>query len=156
MDWTVKGSRFRLETTVLDVERKGIFELAEVDIGYEFIQRLVALRMSEDGHRPHDKADRQKRFKRDKDAIARQMGYDTYMSLPKGAKAFESRCSAIKKKQHSLDYLRIAQMEKTVNEHKVRELRESIRLVFENHVKKWIESEGRRNLVLRMCRYNRI
>ena len=151
MDMPTKGYGSRYYSP--PIRRGEIFELSEVEIGYEFVLRLVTLRMTLDEARPSKKEQRQERFKRDKNTIARQMGYDIYMSLPSGAKGFESRCAAVKKLVPKLDYSQIAREEKAINEAAVNELYRSIRQMLADHTN---QGERRRLLILRMCRYNKL
>lgn len=137
------------------IKRRKILEPKEVEVGYEFIFCLVALRLSSEEPRPSTKEARRERFKRDKNKVARQMGYDSYVELPQDAKSFEGRCSAVQKMYPGMRFSEIAKQEKAINQKLCDDLYASIMETFEQHVKKREEEERRRLLVLRMCGYNK-
>lgn len=133
---------------------KEILEPCEVEIGYEFILRLISLRMEGQDDRPLSKESRKERFDRDSNAIAQQMGYDSYASLPKGAKSFESRCSSLKRTHPKMTYSDIAREEKEYNSLLSDTLRRNLEEEMEEHAKQSAEKGRRRDLVRRMCCYS--
>lgn len=96
--------------------RNRILEPKEVEIGYQFVLCLVGFRLLQrEAYASLTLEQRREQFDKDKDKIAQQLGYDSYVSLPKDAKAFEGRCAAIKKK-NSGAFFRLAEDEKAYNQ----------------------------------------
>ncbi len=99
-----------------EIKRERILEPQEVEVGYQFVLCLVAFRLrNRNEPQPPTKEARAERFNKDKNLIAQQLGYDSYRSLPKDAKAFEGRCAALKKQKRSA-FFQLASQEKAYNE----------------------------------------
>lgn len=137
-----------------NIKRKQIFEPHEVEIGYEFVLRLVTLRMCLGETRPLTKDERTERFKRDKNQIARQMGYDSYVVMPTGAKSFESRCSSIQRVLPIMKFTDIARFEKAYNEGQSLALYESVMEELGAYLEKMDQRERIHRLMRRMCNYS--
>lgn len=152
METTTRDSQTRPHTQ--EVQRKEILEPEEVEIGYEFILRLISFRLRNEEQQPASTEERSERFNRDKNTIAEQMGYDSYASLPKGAKSFESRCSSLKRTHPRMTYSDIAREEKEYNRRLSDTLRRNIEEELEEHARRFEEKERRRYLVRRMCCYS--
>lgn len=152
MDMSVKTRRSHKQQ---GIKRRELYEPKDVEIGYEFILRLVSLRIAEEMPRPSTKEERALRFKKAKNIIAQQMGYDSYVALPKGAKAFESRCASVRKQFPHLAYSDIADKERAVNKKFCDDLYESIMEELDYYAQEIrFSAEDRRwNLVRRMCCY---
>lgn len=151
MDMPIHGGFSRYYNP--QIKRKGIFEPKEVEVGCDFIARLVSLRLRQEEDRPTTKEERQARFERDKNRIAEAMGYDSYRSLPQGAKSFESRCSAIQRKLPRMSYSDIAKEEQRYNMLLSEQLYRSIMEELDSYVSQLMERERRRHLVRRMSCY---